>query len=286
MRVLAYNDNVWSNTFYHHNSNLLVGGAGDGKILIWNLANSRKQEPTYVLEGEHGGVCCVAVSHDDRYIASACFTGHVVLWDAHTYEREHAWGAHDRSVTCVVWARNSSILASCSDDKTICMWGKGTESWEKVCDFAQGLSLQHSESVTCVGLNSDGALLVSGSKDQMVKIWDVTQREGVVKFTLRGHESEVLAVAFSPDDCKIVSGGGDAVVRVWDARSGTQMFVIQCGSEHGDPVRMAIWTNDGSQIICANDTAVCVWALGEVRVCACLCFLCGFWCVLRVCVRV
>ena len=59
----------------------------------------------------------------------------------------------------------------------------------------------------------NGRYLLSSSHDSTVKIWDL--RQGLILYSLYGHEGHTNTVDFSPCGDYFTSSGQDAIVMVW-----------------------------------------------------------------------
>jgi WD40 repeat protein len=69
----------------------------------------------------------------------------------------------------------------------------------------------HSNRVTVLAVSPDGQTVASGAIDQTLRIWNLTRREQMTNFTMKG---EVNAVAFTPDGHQLLAASGSETI-IW-----------------------------------------------------------------------
>lgn len=156
---------------------------------------------------------------------------------------------HEKDINIIAIAPNDSLIASGSQDKTVCLWNasdlslkatlKGhrrgvwdcqfspidrvlaTSSGDKTIklwslgDFSCVRTFQgHLSSVLRVRFLRTGLQLVSSGADGLLKLWTIRTNE--CETTLDGHSNKVWALDISMDGKKVISGGADSRLVVWE----------------------------------------------------------------------
>lgn len=153
---------------------------------------------------------------------------------------------HSGPAWAVSWNPCRPILASCSSDKTVRLYGytiKGSGSLRSKDDiefrFLQEIPTAHKRTIRSIAWSPNGKSLATGSFDSTVGIWEeVDEYEGfegaegahaetVYKeweciTTLEGHESECKGVSWSSDGTLLASCSRDKSVWVWERESAGQ----------------------------------------------------------------
>jgi WD40 repeat protein len=123
-------------------------------------------EPTHTFQAHSGRAFQVALSGDDRLLATSGIDGLIKLWDASTWAKIRVLSGHQGGVQSIVFSRCGRYLVSGGHDATVRVWDvpKGEEL----------LSLHgHTDKVYSVAISPDNARISSGSSDRTVRVWDV-----------------------------------------------------------------------------------------------------------------
>jgi WD40 repeat protein len=179
------------------------------------LEAARESGAESILRGDQGGVRAIALSPDERTLASADFAGTIRLWDiqARVPLGEPLHG-HTNEIWSVAFSSDGRTLASASLDGTVRLWN--VRDGKAIGDpLSPGVGR-----VRSVVFSPDGRTLAFGGSDRTVRLWDVADRRAIGE-PLRGHRDDVVSLAFSPDGRTLVSAGYDGKVLLWDTRSHT-----------------------------------------------------------------
>ncbi|XP_044221790.1 WD repeat, SAM and U-box domain-containing protein 1-like isoform X1 [Thunnus albacares] len=199
-------------------SSLLLAGASDGTVALWDLPSKTLRRCSAVSEASVVACCFSPCS---QMFVTGCTNGDLRLWDVDISLLHAEKDAHDLGVTCCNFAPQFKVdgccvefrLASCGQDSRLKIWiVSQREGAACVVKLLHTLTSQSAPVLSCA-FSSDGELVVSGSVDKSVAIYDASQ--GTLLHTLKQHDRYVTAVAMSPTMPWIATGSMDRTVHVW-----------------------------------------------------------------------
>ncbi|KAJ0049020.1 hypothetical protein Pint_15698 [Pistacia integerrima] len=196
------------------------GSLGGGTIFMWALNKPHPPLRSYTMEAM-GPISC---SKDGVYLAGGAPSGNAYLWEVANGRLLTFWRAHYKSIKCMVFSDDGSLLITGSDDGMICIWSmirlmkKSSEMMHRRNRLDRYLSeLEDSGSVT--------SLLHYSSE----------------------HKSSITSLLTVCDDTSsiFVSSSLDATCKVWDLISGrliqTQVYPVGLTAILVDPVDLLMF---------------------------------------------
>ena len=158
------------------------------------------------------------------------------------------------AVNSIAIHRESNILASGHDDKTIKLWDLNNK--KQLYTFAG-----HCQPVKSVAFSPDGKILATASDDKTIKLWNVNTFEEIR--TLFGHTHAVKSLAFSPDGELLASGSWDKTVKLWNVKTGEEICTL---TGHQLQVSAVAFSPDGQLLASASfDRTIRLWSKGELK---------------------
>jgi len=245
-------------------------------------AQSLPKNLLYTLRGHRDWVNSVAVSPDERILASGSEDNTIKLWDINTgkilrtFKKGWWQKGHEGPVRTVIFSPDGHFFVSGSDDNTIKFWelktGKvrrilvGNGLWVRALAFSPDGRILASESETIklwevktgktlftlngkntIAFSPDGRILASGGANNAITLWEVDTAKEIE--TLKKHGNAVTTLAFSPDGSILASGSEDDTIKLWDLSTGKQRCTL-VGHEHS--VFSVVFHPDGQTLTSAS----------------------------------
>lgn len=176
-----------------------------GTIKIWNISS---QSALVMLHGANEGddFFAVAFSPDSKQLASAS-TYYVQIWDVSDGTCQKILWEHTNAIGSVVFAPDSTLLASASYDGTMKIWDLNTSVYVR--------TLSHETiNLHSIVFSPNSKHLASATTDGKIKLWDVSN--GTCLQAFEGPTVSLTSMAFL-NESQLVTASSDCTVKVWDA---------------------------------------------------------------------
>jgi WD40 repeat protein len=256
----------------------LVISTDGNRTRLWNVETGAQQG---AFKGDYIVPTAAAISPDNRLAAvSVNYPGNLIqLWDVQTRTKLVDLQGHTEEIENVIFSPDGRLLASCSADDTIRLWGIQTSDEAGggggVSNFSQSLRANYTTAITigniskltslaafrgytmdvmAVAFSPDSLYVASGDQDNNVRVWDITT--GQEKYMLAGHTDEVHGVAFSPDGTLLASASEDETVKLWNLATGTEERTLYGYSAPTDSVA---FSPDGTLVAGGQDGGIYLW---------------------------
>ena len=220
----------------------IVSCSRDKTLRVWNIGGGKQttcitsKQPYYCLCQIKDNVISVAGGDKDIRIYD-------LSNDEETVEIEKYEG-HEMVVRDLELV-NENTLASCSEDKCICIWDLNNK---KLITKLRG----HNEGVKCIKYLGNNKL-ASGGYDNLIMIWNLETDKCEKK--LAGHTGHVFCLDVLVDG-RLISGANDWIMIVWDVDTGKKEFEIE---GHNECVNSIAVLSDGRVVSASSDQKVKVW---------------------------
>ncbi|XP_046331442.2 probable cytosolic iron-sulfur protein assembly protein CIAO1 [Haliotis rufescens] len=160
---------------------------------------------------------------------------------------------HEERVWGVAWNPTGTLLASCSGDKSVRIWGQEGDNW--VCKTV--LTDAHQRTVRSVAWSPCGNYLASASFDATTCVWSRKEGEFECIATLEGHENEVKCVVWAPTGNLLATCSRDKSVWIWEVTDDEEYECASVLSMHTQDVKHVAWhPNKDILVSCSYDDTI------------------------------
>jgi U3 small nucleolar RNA-associated protein 13 len=155
---------------------------------------------------------------------------------------------HEKDINIVSIAPNDSLVASGSQDKTVCLWN--------TTDLSLKATLKgHRRGVWDCQFSPIDRVLATSSGDKTIKLWSLSDFSCVRTF--QGHLSSVLRIRFLRTGLQLVSSGADGLLKLWTIRT-SECETTMDG--HSNKVWALDTSSDGHKVVSGGaDSKLIVW---------------------------
>ncbi|MDJ0744294.1 MAG: AAA-like domain-containing protein [Xenococcaceae cyanobacterium MO_167.B27] len=239
-----------------HDGHKLVSGHWNGAINFLQVEdlNQPHIHLKKTVKGHKVGVWRIAVSPNNKIIATASEDKTAKLWDWHG-NLITSLNGHQDVVKAIAFSPNSNIVGTASYDKTVKLWN------------IQGKTIatlkQHDHSVGALDISDDGKLMATADVNGTIKLWELDGDKITVKLkqSIKAHTDAVRKVVFSPDGQLIASGSEDSTIKLWH-RSGK---LLKTFYGHDEAIWSIAFSRDGKTLVSASeDKTAIIWQLQQM----------------------
>ena len=208
-------------------------------------------------------ISSVALSPDNKQLASGFEDGSIKLWTTATGRLEHTLQSHEKRIEWVAYVQQGAWLASCaySGESAIIMWNPKTGRVEQIIETEIGIRQ------AC--LSHDSQLLAICLRNDVVRVWDFST--GRSEDIIHAREG-VHLTQFSADDGMLALASVKGGIEVVATSDGTQIGIFEAVTPDfdwwslafspkddllaaGSCRRLWIWSIGSGQLVFASDKA-------------------------------
>jgi len=226
-----------------------VIAVGGGKTVDLRDASTGKRLRS--LTAKSGPVSALAFAPSGKLLASAAYTGDVVLWDSNR-------GTELRRLQCKA---SIASLSFSPDGTRLAVGPMGAlpiEVWD-VAKVEKLLSIEKSGlSFVSVAFSPDGNAIAAASAEALIRTWDA--KTGAALRTLRAYGKPITDLAFSADGTRLASAGRDRNLKVWTLSGDTRVDVL---TGHTHPIRHLAASPKGARLATAGFDGTRLWDLAN-----------------------
>ncbi|MEO1291254.1 MAG: WD40 repeat domain-containing protein [Pseudomonadota bacterium] len=231
--------------------------ARSGDLLVVPLA---EQRPAQALPRHKQWIWDLALSPDQRRLATASADGDVALWELPPPNSAQALRPTVKSIYSV--ADDGAYSVAFTPDGTQVITGSrkgGVSVWSALDGLLLADHFPHRETLWALAPHPDNRTVLTASGDSTALLVDLATGDVIHRFT--GHRDAVYAAAITRDGRYGITGSKDQTIKLWELQSGRLLATY---TAHEGAVTVLATHPDGRRFVSGSlDGAVMVWALPE-----------------------
>ena len=222
-QVQAHEGAIWT-LKVHPDGRSVVTGSADKSAKFWNFEIVQEEIPgtrrtTPKLKLVHNrtlkvsdDILSICFTPDSRLLAVATLDNTVKVFFTDSLKLFLNLYGHKLPVLNMSISSDSKLIATCSADKNVRLWGLDFGDCHKAF-FAHNDSIMAVSFIPHPVSKDETHFFFSASKDRLVKSWDGDKFEQVQKF--EGHKGEIWAMTVSRTGDFVVTAAHDKSIRIW-----------------------------------------------------------------------
>jgi WD40 repeat protein len=199
------------------------------------------------LRGHQGGICHIAFSPDNNWVASCGKDMIIRIWNLHTKNPEIILQGHSDKVVGLAFSQD--LIASASWDGTVKLWDLRTAKViETIISGTQLSNNKGSQPVVAVAFSPDGKLLAFGGGGGTLNLWNLSTK--TLQQVPQQTSKYIMSLVFSSDGL-LASRTYDGIITIWDTENLKQLNRLGEKSSGFGFYRMAF--SPGGEFLVYND---------------------------------
>jgi len=178
-----------------------------------------------------------------RLLVCGASDGSIMLLDSKTGKTKRGLKGHDAAVAAVSFTEKSTVLVSCSRDKTTRLWNTKTRE--------DPIVLNHASEVRALTTSPTSGKGASGARDGEVKLFSLTSLKCIRN--LQAHQSDISGLILLDDKKQMVTSSYDGECKLWDL---TNYEFLKAPIKKGPRLRSMTATPDGSAVFLGRNRGV------------------------------
>ncbi|MDT4895213.1 MAG: eukaryotic-like serine/threonine-protein kinase [Acidobacteriota bacterium] len=238
-RIVELSDEVVDAGAFSPDGTVLVTGARDGSIVLWNSTSGAQLKR---FKAHDARVTSLSFTPDGKQLVSGS-------WD----KTVRVWNLADGSLVRELCRFENYVSASAISPDGMKVFAASYDTNAKLFDLATGKIIaelgKRRKAILSVAFAPDGQTFATGDADGTIEIRQTS--DGKLLDTLTGNAGFIWALTFSPDNARLASASGEGIIRLWDTETKAQVIAIRTGSAM---TTILAFTPDGNTLISYGTT--------------------------------
>ena len=186
--------------------------AKDAGIVVWDLQTGSKlfripggrKDKGFIHKGHCNTVLALAVSSDNKLLASGDMDKMIHIWETDTMTKIHTFKGHRDAVSGLVFRKGTHTLYSCSHDRSVKIWSVDERAYVETL-------YGHQDAICGIDCGTRERCVTVGGRDASARVWKIVEESQLV---YNGPQSSLDCIALLNEE-HWVTAGEDGHLAVW-----------------------------------------------------------------------
>lgn len=244
----------------------IYSAAKDCSIIKWCFSTGKRIKIIAGLRkndikklGHSGKVMCLAISSDNKFLASGCDNKIINIWDPESLELYHSFKGHRDTVSGLVFRKGTHTLYSASHDRSVKVWNLDEMAYVETL-------FGHQDCISAIDALGRERAITSGGRDNTIRIWKIVEESQLI---FNGHAGSIDSVRLINEE-NFISCSDDGSIAVWGVLKKKPLASVTAAhgvsSENGLPnwiTSLAALQNTDLIASGSCDGNICMWKCGN-----------------------
>jgi len=196
-------------------SKFIYSSSKDGTIIKWDSTSGKRMakisgvsKREKGVKAHVGQVLCLALSTNQKFLASAGQDMLIHIWNADSLQWIHTFKGHRKMITGLTFRRNKNQLFSASHDRTVKVWNLDEMAYVETL-------FGHEDAILGVDSLLRDRVVSCGGRDRSVRLWKIPEESQLVFQTSMGSTIDCVCML---NEEYFLSGSDDGSLSIWFVR--------------------------------------------------------------------
>jgi len=186
-----------------------------GEVKIWKADGTLQT----TINGHSDCIYGLAISPDNKTIATASYDKLIKLWDAETGKEIRTLKDHIDAIYALAYTPDGKRLVSGAADRSIKVWNP--ETGQRLFTMSEP-----TDGVNTLAISPDGKRIAASGQDKTIRVWRLDDKGPTLESSMIAHEDAILKIIWSRDGKTLLSSSADRSLKLFRASDLSELKML------------------------------------------------------------